>query len=418
MRFDFYGGAREVGRSCIAIDRKYMLDCGLKISEEGSEYPLESDFQDYKAVFISHGHLDHIGALPLFNKKGLRCPIYCNIMTKDTTRMLLRDSFHIELLENQAPEYTKDHIFNVLDLMEHRPYDREWEAPGCKARLAYAGHIPGSAIIIIDYNGKRIAYTGDINTLPTRLLDGAKPNFGKVDILICESTYGDRDHPPRQQTEDEFLDKVEEVIQRGGSVLIPAFAVGRSQEILMVLNKRKLGVPIILDGMAKQVTSLYLKRPEYIRSGKELNAALRKVTLVKSKDERKRLIKEQGIFVTTSGMLDGGPVIDYLGGMYFDEKSAILLTGYQTVDTNGRLLLEQGRVYLDGNRIRVKCEVHKYDFSAHDGQKETISLVNSMSPKHLILVHGDEPSIDSLSQKFKGIQVHTPRVGETIEVGD
>lgn len=417
MRIQFLGAAKEVGRSCIIIDDKYMLDAGLKLTDEGSEYPLEYNTEKIKAVFIGHAHLDHTGALPLFNHLGLKCSIYCTKMTKLLTKILLRDSFHIGLLEKQHPAYTKDNINNVMSFMQNIRYDKEYAEGDVKFTYIYAGHIPGSASILIEFGGKRILYTGDINFINTELMDGANYALDNIDIMISESTYGDRDHPKREKEEKDFLDKVQETVERGGSVLIPAFSVGRAQEVMLMLRKIRINAPVYLDGMAKEVTDILLDMPEYIKDGNALKNAAKKVEYVRDRKDRENIVRSQGVFITTSGMLEGGPVMDYLKYFYHDEKNSILLTGFQTQHCNGRMLLDEGKIIVDGNVLKVKCEVAKFDFSAHSGRVELIKLINSINPKHLVLQHGDKEAVEALELYFKGkIDVHAPELGEKLDL--
>jgi putative mRNA 3-end processing factor len=417
MIITFYGGASEVGRSCISIDDKYLFDAGIKISEEGSEYPLSFDVSQLRAVFISHAHLDHTGALPLFNHKGLKCPIFCTGVTKDITKILLKDSLHIEQLENLTPGYNKENIYNVMGLMKNAKYNKKGKINDVKYRFYDAGHIPGSASILLKYHHKKILYTGDINSTDTFLLKGSDYNIRDVDVMICESTYGDRDHSNRQKTVTDFLNKIQKTLDRGGTALIPAFAVGRSQEVLMMLASRKWKCPIYLDGMSKKITNIFQRRSDFLKEEYGLKDTMKNVKYVKNRKERKEIVKEQAIIVTTSGMLDGGPVIDYLSSLYFDEKSSVYMTGYQAEETNGRLLLNEGKAYIDGLRIKIRCEVEKFDFSAHSGQKELVNLINKINPKHLILNHGDEPSLQKLSSIFnKKFKVYTPKNGVGIKI--
>jgi len=416
MRLSFHGGAGEVGRSCITIDDTYMLDCGLKISEEGCEYPTMPDLEKIRAVLISHAHLDHTGALPLFNHHGLRGSIFCNSMTKETSRLLLKDSLHVEMIENQTPGYSKENIYNVLDSMQLTRFDAPIDLQGIKFTFLYAGHIPGSASILVEYNGNRLIYSGDVNYQDTHLMKGAKLKT-QADTFIVETTYGDREHPERNAEEERFISKVNETLDRGGRVLIPAFAVGRSQEVAMMLGNHDFHVPVFMDGMAKKVSNLYLRRSDYVGDHDALRKAMKKITYVKNFRARKDACRTNGIYVTTSGMLDGGPVLDYLASMAHDEKSSVLLTGYQAEDTNGRMLMNHGKVYIDGTRTKIRCELDKYDFSAHSGRQQLITMINDVNPKHLILQHGDESSIESIKKEFEGrCTVHTPKIGDSIEI--
>jgi putative mRNA 3-end processing factor len=416
MKLTFHGGALEVGRSCVSLDDEYLFDAGLKISEEGSEYPVISDLSRIRTVFLSHGHLDHCGALPLFNKNGLRATICCTGLTKDTTKILLKDSFHVETLQNHVAGYSRENIYNVLSSMQIVHYDKEYTFGSMRYKFLNAGHIPGSASILVTSKGKSVLYTGDINTVDTRLVRGLTYRM-KVDTLICETTYGDRDHPPRQEVEEAFLNRTEEVLGRGGVVLIPAFSVGRSQEILMLLKSRGIQRPIYLDGMAKEVTNLFLRKPGALHQHAALAAAVKDVKFIKNPRQRKDLVHSPCVIVTTSGMLDGGPVIDYLRLLYRSENAAILLTGFQTEESNGRLLMDTRKVYVDGIRVKVIGTVEKFDFSAHAGRQELIRFIDGMDPKNLVLQHGDPSAIKSLAEYYHGKRtVYTPRIGESISV--
>jgi len=405
----------EVGRSCISIDGRYLLDCGLKISEEGSEYPVMLDPTAIEAVFISHAHLDHTGALPLFDQNGLRASVYCNAMTRDTAKLLLKDSLHIEMLENQTPAYSKENIFNIMGAMQIVRQGQDVLVGNARATFLYAGHIPGSSSVLLDYSGMKVLYTGDINYSDTQLMKGARLPCRGADVMITEATYGDRSHPDRKKSEQVFLDAVSSTLDRGGRVLIPAFAVGRSQEVMLLLAKRRFHAPIYLDGMSKKVTNMYLRRPDCVRDIGLLKKATKDVRFIKSMRERKDAARNVGIFVTTSGMLDGGPVLDFMAAMHSDPRSAILLTGYQAEETNGRLLLEQGRVYIDGVRFKVACKVQKFDFSAHSGQKELVKMINEIGPKNLIIQHGDPGSVEALASKVR-CPTFKPRTGDSIEI--
>ncbi|MEM4268345.1 MAG: MBL fold metallo-hydrolase [Candidatus Woesearchaeota archaeon] len=417
MRLTFHGSAMEVGRNCIEVDDKFFLDCGIKFSEEGVEYPNVKDFSKIRAVFLSHAHLDHSGALPMFNHLGLNCPVYCNSMIKEISKILLKDSYNIEILERQNPVYSKSNISNVLGLMENIKYSRDYYKNDCVFRFLYSGHIPGSASVLLDHSGKRLLYTSDINCSGTRLMNASSYKVKDVDVMICEATYGDRNHAPRNEVEAAFLSKIGEVVENGGSVLIPVFAVGRAQEIMLVLKERKFDCPIYVDGMSKKITNLLLRKPEFVKEPQELSRAMQKVKFVNGIKDRQEIVKEQAIVLTTSGMLDGGPALDYLKYYYYDPKNAILLTGFQTEDSNGRLLLEQRRVYVDGIRFKVKAFVEKYDFSAHAGRDELIHLIEQTSPKTLILHHGDPSALHSLYSYFKDkLHVYVPHIGDKVDV--
>lgn len=423
MKLVFHGGAAEVGRSCIEIDtgtRRLLLDCGLKLTPEGTEYPIGFDYvKNINAVFISHAHLDHTGALPLLDHKGMNCPIFATKATKALTKILLKDAFKIGRINHQHLEYDEIDIRKVLDWMQRVRIDEKGTFDKVDYEFFDAGHIPGAASVFLDVEGTTFLYTGDINTSETRLHKAAETDFQKdIDVMICETTYGDREHPSRLKTEDEFLSSVGAVLKRGGSVIVPVFAVGRSQEILMVLKRGKFDVPVFFDGMGVAVTAVALDNPNSIKDAAALKSALKGVRQLRKDRERMDAIKTQSIIVTTSGMLTGGPVLHYMKYLGGEPKHAIFLTGYQGDDTNGRLLLDDGYVFIDGNRKIIKAEVKQFDFSAHAGEKQLKELVRKVRPKKVFFVHGDAPALQTMVEwaQALGMEAFAPNLGDVIEL--
>jgi putative mRNA 3-end processing factor len=411
MKLTFYGAAKEVGRSCIVVDDMYMLDAGIELNHE-VRYPAITDLSSIKGIFLCHAHLDHSGALPLFNFQGLEVPIFCTSMTKKLTYILLKDEFKIQKLQREHPAYHKSNIRNVMALMKYVSPRMMRRFEDMEFQFLLSGHIPGSCSIFMKVDGRSLLYTSDINNVDTLLMKKCD-EIPLADVLITECTYGEREHPPREETEKKFLEKIQETLERGGSVLIPVFAVGRAQEIMMLLDRLETKVPIYLDGMAEDVTRIILEEPIWLKNGAALRKAFQRVKLVKNQ-RREDIAKQQSIILTTSGMMEGGPVISYLAHMYFDEKNSILLTGYQTKETNGRRLLEKGEVDIDGRIVKVKCYYEQFDFSAHAGRKELIELIRKVNPEHLILQHGDPEALDSIASEFKDKKVYIPELGDTI----
>jgi len=251
-------------------------------------------------------------------------------------------------------------------------------------------------------------FTGDLNVVDTRLVKGTKPV--SCDVLFMEGTYAGREHGNRDQMEHEFLDKIDEVVNRGGTVIIPAFAVARSQELLMVLKNS--GHNIWLDGMGKKISKIYLKYPKYLHSVEDLKKAMKRITIVHSEHARKMALKAE-VIVTSSGMMDGGPVLSYMNKLKNDRKSAVLLTGYQVEGTNSRLLIEKGKLNFYGVTETVDCEVHYYDFSAHAGHSELVRFAKACKPEKIVLCHSANraPLVESLKDCA---DVYTPMKGERI----
>ena len=420
ITFNVHGAGGEVGRSCFTLttsNTKVILDCGVKLGEE-TEYPINPELiTDADLAIISHAHLDHTGYLPLAYKQGLRCPVVLTSATKAITKILLKDSFNIDRMEHHKPEYSKEDIYGVQSLMKKARYNKLYEG-AIKYKFYDAGHIPGSASIVLQIGNKNILYTGDINTQETRLMHKANLKVEEeIDTLIMESTYGDRNHPARKEQEKDFKQNIKNTLRKGGRVLIPVFAVGRAQEILLMLADTNFKVPVYFDGMAKKVTESILRESDYIKEPKKLSKAYRRVKIVRRAYQRTQIAREPGIFITTSGMMEGGPVIDYLKYLWHDDKTAILLTGYQAEHTNGRLLLESNTVFIDGWKTKVKCFVKKYDFSAHADQQGLIEIARKVNPKKIILIHGDPECRSELAGILsKNYEIISPVNGESFQI--
>jgi len=428
MKIIFHGAAREVGKSCIEIQtegKRYLMDAGVKFIPHGTEYPKELDkIFELDGIFISHAHMDHSGALPLLEHKNLKCPIYTTAMTWETTNMLLQDSYHLEKLKHLHPAYLERDISKVEKDLRLVKYDKEYETRDGKIKFTYinAGHIPGSASILMKLEGKTLLYTADINTEKTHLMIASELDKldMPIDILITENTYGDRIHPDKQDSEDGLINSIEECIQNGGSALVPVFGVGRSQEILIILNKLNPDIPIYLDGMARKLTEKIIRSSDPYINNKEILAEMfKRVHIIKNPRERPQIGSKKGIvIVTTSGMIQGGPVVSYMEKFYHKKENYILLTGYQAKGTTGRSVFEDHLFYHNHHRDKVTAHVRKFDFSAHYGQDSIHKLIKKINPKHLILQHGDLEAIEAvkrLAEKEIDGKVYNPYIGEVLD---
>jgi putative mRNA 3-end processing factor len=424
MKLIFHGAAREVGRSCIELQTKgerYLFDAGIKFKENGFEYPDKViNVPDINGLFISHAHLDHTGALPLFEHYNILCPIFCTKLTYALTKILLKDSYKIARIKNLHPAYTNVDLKKLEKGVRFLKYDQEYKHRELKVRFRNAGHVPGSAMIEIHVEGKKLLYTGDMKLKTTEIVQGAATDIADVDTLIIESTYGAREMPAREEVKKRFLDKIEETISKGGSVLIPVFALGRAQDILIILADRKFKAPIYFDGMCNKINNKVLASDDpYINNRNKLEKMLDVSQHIKSERRRMNALSRQGIFVTTSGMLQGGPVLTYLKELWHDEKNAVLLTGFQCKRTNGRTLLEEGYVYLEGWKTIVKAKVDKFDFSGHSDQSDLKEFITKINPKRVIFQHGDDEEIDAIkawAEQQKKYQVFSPKVGDEIDL--
>lgn len=428
MKIVLHGAAKEVGKSCIEIQsegKRYLLDAGIKFVQGGIEYPkfLDKIFE-LDGVFLSHAHLDHSGALPMLENKKLHCPIYCTNMTWKITNFMLQDSYHLELLKHVHPAYTERDLREVEKDVRFVNYDQSYKTQDGKIKFQYlnAGHIPGSACILMEIEGKKLLYTGDINTEDTLLMvPSVVDQLQDIDILICENTYGERMHPDRKDCEDGFIKSVEEGIKGGGSVLVPVFSVGRAQEAVMLLDRLSVDCEIYLDGMARKITDEVLKSDDPYIDNKDILARMsKKVINVENPKDRDKIGKKKGVvIVTSSGMVQGGPVMTYIKYFLNNKDNYIILTGFQANGTNGRSIYDDHTFYNHHERFKVHSHVRKFDFSAHYGQDHIRNLIRKINPKHLVLVHGDLDAIEAShrysSETIKG-EVHSPNIGDEIEI--
>lgn len=428
MELYFRGGASEVGRSCVELKTEkstVLFDCGVKLSHEESEYPI-LDNLNADCVFASHAHLDHTGGIPLLIRKGMVPAIYATEVTKAISKELLRDSIKIAGAEGQDIPYDKADVNKSLNLFRKARYNHPKNFKDFEFEFFNAGHIPGSSTISLNYGGKRVVYTGDTKVSDTDIVKGADLSYTKEDIacLIVESTYGDKNQENREDAEKNFINKIKETLERGGIPLVPVFAVDRSQEILMILNKHDFGVPVYFDGMGRKITRIMLQYPKFLNHHDDLKAAFLNVIEVESKD-RPKIIKDikqnGGIIVSTAGMLEGGPIIPYIHEFMEDPKNSLIFTGYQVEETAGRKLLETGKIEIGEFDIEPKLEIASYQFSAHGERDELREIVKKANPEVLVIQHGEEEVVKifkewAVSQGFNENSVFTPKIGDKINL--
>jgi len=396
------GACREVGRSCFLLDvgEKFLLDCGVKLSPKGTLYPLPIK-TNINSVIISHAHLDHSGNLPhLFLKSNPLC--YMTPPTLELAEILWHDTLKIAGFEGTVPQFSKEEIKRTKQYSFPMGYNRKLDITNnTSLEFFNAGHILGSAISKLDFGSFSFLYTGDIKIEDTRLFKKADLNTGGADFVLMESTYGNSDHPPRKEIEKKFVDRVKETVENGGYALIPAFAIGRSQEILDVLFENKVDFPVFLDGMGQKASLVSMKYPEYLKNPKELKRAHKKTVWVKNRRQRQKVLEEPCAVVTTAGMLEGGPILSYLKQVSNDPKSGVFMTGYQVEETQGRRLLNEGVIHIDGQDYKVDCEIEKFDFSAHASQSNLVKAVKKWSPRELMLVHGEYEKARELKKRVE-----------------
>lgn len=409
MKLKFLGGGEEVGRLGILVENdgaRALFDYGMTASAP-PELPMEAPPVD--AVFLTHSHLDHCGMIPWLSARQ-DLDVFATPLTREISLILMFDSIKVGQSEGYPEPYDKSAVRKTIRNFVPIKFGEKVDALGFEITAHSAGHIPGATMY--ELKGRRnTLVTGDLHTLNQRIVWGAHPV--KCDDLIMEATYAGREHPERSKNEYELLRKIEEVVERGGTAIVPSFAVGRTQEMMMVL--RDSGLEYWIDGMGRAVTKLYLQYPEYLRSGKKLANARRRGHEIRTQRARGAALRGD-VIVTTSGMLDGGPVLGYLSQLKEDDKSAIFLTGYQVEGSNGRRMLETGTMNFYGNIEKVKCSVEQFDFSAHAGHSELLQFVRDCSPERVVLCHSDNRELLAEPLRREGFDVLLPRNGEDFEL--
>ncbi len=411
IKFQFLGGVEEVGRLAMVLELdniRLLFEYGMSPRKPPS-YPMQTNPVDL--VLLTHAHLDHSGGIPLlFSRNNQK--ILTTKLTGELANLLHKDSITIAKSEGYAIPYTSEDVKEAKHAVTPvTPKQKKELGDNNEIYFHDAGHIPGSIMFEI-IGDKKILFTGDFNTVDTNIVRGTKPV--SCDILFLEGTYAGRNHPgKRQEIERSMLDKIDEVINRGGIVILPAFAVSRSQEIAMVL--RKSGYNVWFDGMGQKVSKIFLKYPRFLKSPDELRKAINKINMVHSDHGRKLAIKKAEVILTSSGMMDGGPVLNYMNKLKDDKKNAVLLTGYQVPESNARLLIDHKMLNFFGVNEKVDCEVEYFDFSAHAGHSELVDFAKKCNPEKIVIMHSDNRKA-LVKPLGEFAEVLTPGTGEIVNL--
>jgi putative mRNA 3-end processing factor len=418
MEVKVLGAARQVGRSAFLVthrDSKILLDYGAMTTKVPG-FPMHVPPKDIKAVVLSHAHLDHSGAAPLHFLTG-KMKLHATPVTAELSSLLIQDFIKI------SGQYLP---FEFIDLMAmnsntvNHGYMEPFQIGDFTISFYDAGHIPGSAVIAVEAGSKRLLYTGDINGDETNLLSGSWKNLGEADMVITESTYATADHPHRSKAEEELVDFANAIVERGGILLVPAFSVGRAQEIAMTLVKSGFRHPVAMDGMALKVNGILLRYQEYLRDATALRRMLESIEEVTSWSQRRRIVKRPGVIVSPAGMLVGGASIFYNEHLAMDEKNGIAIVSFQVPGTPGRTLIDKGLTIFRGKPTKVKAEVRRFDFSSHSGKSALLSDLKAIkgSPQFLT-VHGEEESCIALAEQLHtemGVEASAALPGQEFQV--
>lgn len=455
VRITTLGGYREVGRSCSILstpESRVMIDCGVNVGAEdnGTPYlyvPEAYPIDQIDAVVITHAHLDHAGLVPLLFKYGYNGLIYTTAPTRDLMILLQLDYIEVSAREGRKIPYESAMIREALKHVITLDYGSVTDiAPDVKLTLYNAGHILGSAVahLHIGEGLYNVAFTGDYKYEKTLLFDPAVNYFPRLEALVTESTYGgSKDfQPSRRDAEGELQKVIRHTIDRGGKVIIPAFAVGRSQEVMIVLEEAVRNgvieeIPVYLDGMIWEATAIHTTYPEYLNNTlrnsifhEGLNPFLSDIFVqVDSPEKRNEAIEgDPSVILATSGMLNGGPVMEYLKALGPDERNTLVFVGYQAEGTLGRRI-QKGwdEIILSTNTgkqqsVRINLDVETIDgFSGHSDRNQLVNYVKRIKsrPEKVITNHGDSNKCIGLATALRGrynIDAIAPQNLETIRL--
>ena len=413
IRLHFLGGAKEVGNvGCVLEDprgTRLLIDYGLAPTKP-PKYPSEAPRVD--DAIITHAHIDHIGMAPWLTTYNTR--LHGTDLTAAVSEIMWSDTYKVSDIEGYPLAWDKRDMETALDSWHPHGFGDWFEIGEWKCRLHPAGHIPGAAMIEIRTPEKTILWTGDIDTRDSPNAARAEPV--DCDILCMEGTYGGRNHPDRKEEEARLVSRVQQVVSRGGTALIPAFASGRGQDILRILHSEAPNLDVHYDGMGTRVTRQWLRCPDFIDDPKAMESAFRWSKRVSGKTDRKKALNAD-VIVTTSGMLDGGPALWYLNRLRHNGSNAILLTGYQAEGSGGRRLLEHGTLPIFGNQTRISLEIDKFDLSNHADHSSLCNFARSCSPSELVIFHADQTAAAEIENDLAGeMRVHIPNNDEPIEI--
>jgi putative mRNA 3-end processing factor len=421
MKVTVLGAAREVGRSAFLVSTdktNVLLDYGVLLKREPI-FPVHVRPRDTDAVVVTHAHLDHSGFVPsLFLSKDTKMQVIGTHPTFDLSRLLLEDMIKI------SGFYLPFEYIDIITMMNHSKILQYREPISIKNDISItlheSGHILGGATVLAESNSKRIFYTGDVNTRGSNLLRPADLDIGKIDLLIIESTYSQSEQTPRDQSERNLVEFANEVVERHGTLFIPAFSVERAQEISYVLKSKNFKHNIVMDGMALKANEIMLKHPSFLRNPDMFRQAIGDVEWVRGWNRRKKLIREPGVIISPAGMLVGGSAIFYLQEVAKDERNGIALVSYQANNTPGRILLERRVTLVNGKEKRCLADVKQFEFSAHNSRTELFEILDRIegSPK-VLTVHGDGISCirfaEEINEKY-GFDATAPETGDVIEI--
>ena len=451
------GGFGQVGRSCMLLttaESKILIDCGIN---PGARSPVESfprldwaniTLDELDAIVIGHAHLDHTGFLPVLCKYGYKGPIYCTEPTLPMMNLIQLDAIKVVTAQGRVPLYAKTDVEQIMKQAITLPYGTVTDiSPDIKLVLSNAGHILGSSTchFHIGNGDHNFVYSGDIKFGKSILFESANVNYPRVETLLIESTYGAKEdiQPSREEVEAAFVNIVNSTLKENGKVLIPIPAVGRAQEIMLVIDHymksgEMVEAPVFMEGMISEATSIHEAYPEYL--ARDLKQRILETddnpfdseyfTNIEHADAREEPLREDSpcIIIATSGMLEGGPVLEYFRHIAPIKKNKILFVSYQVNGTLGRRVLDGSKqVSLLGKEgkvevVTINCDMERLDgFSGHSDYNQLMSFVHRLRPKlrRVLVNHGERRKSENLAMSIRRmyrLPAHYPQVQEAIKL--
>ncbi|MFQ5782388.1 MAG: beta-CASP ribonuclease aCPSF1 [Nitrosopumilus sp.] len=451
------GGFGQVGRSSLLLstpESKILIDCGIN---PGARSPMDAfprldslnlTLDDLDAVVIGHAHLDHTGFLPTLCKYGYKGPIYCTEPTLPMMNLIQLDAIKVAAAQGRTPIYSERDVKQIMRQTITLPYGTVTDiSPDIKLVLANAGHILGSALchFHIGNGDHNFVYSGDLKFGKSILFEAASWNFPRVETLLIESTYGLKEdiQPSRQEVESGFINAVNNTLADGGKVLIPIPAVGRAQEIMMVIDHymksgEMIEAPVFTEGMISEASAIHESYPEYL--ARELKQKILETddnpfdseyfTNIEHTNDRDEPMREDSpcIILATSGMLEGGPVLEYFKNIAPDRKNKLLFVSYQVNGTLGRRVIDGSKqVSMLGKEgkvevVTINCGVEKLDgFSGHSDYNQLMSFVQRLRPKlrRVLVNHGERKKSENLAMNIRRmyrVPAHYPQIQEAIKL--
>lgn len=453
IKVTFLGGADEVGASSTLLEiagKRLLVDCGIRMKARAGDVlpylePIEA-VGGIDAIILTHAHTDHSGGLPVIHQSYPHIPVYMTPATLSLTMILLLDSLKIMQMEfekeGEIPLYPLAAVEQLVAASRPVATSYPLEIFGGDIRLTFtpAGHILGASTVLVESMDGTVLMGGDVSVTDQMTIPGMmSPPCLRPDLVVTESTYGGRLHANRAAEEGRLVERAKDVLSRGGGILFPAFAVGRAQEVILILSKAMEqgeipAAPIFVDGMVRSVCQAYRSYPNLLtpwlrRRLKEKGNPFYPengpvVPVFKPGLREKYANTRPAIYVSSSGMLTGGPSPYYAKKLAPNKKNCIAITGYQDEESPGRRVQDVARagggtLMLYNEEVELKCEVGTYGLSAHADTSQLVNAIDVLEPKNIALVHGDHGAREALENALHSAKlnnVHRPVIGSTLEI--